>query len=152
MTGIALATSEIPLELQPRLRGRLHEREGEREYQFHYWQKPTVLPVLFDGQMRFLQWGSQQRTGSMLPVGGWVEEDRVPTLFASEVIEKVLIPANLGFDRGVWFVIDRGVQGVVVMPEGGQLTVYMLMTKATNYYRNMTQQAAMMPVLYGQVI
>jgi hypothetical protein len=81
-----------------------------------------------------------------------VSEDQVSAgAFAAARPEPVVIPASLGHDAGMWFVIDRGVRGVVVR-DGTGPAVYVLTRPATNYYRNMTQQAPMMPVLVGQVI
>jgi hypothetical protein len=58
---------------------------------------------------------------------------------------------RLGHDAGMWFVIDQGVRGVVVHDAAGPV-VYVLTRPSTNYYRNLAQQAAVMPVLVGQVI
>jgi hypothetical protein len=65
--------------------------------------------------------------------------------------EPVVIPASFGYEAGVWFAINEGVKGVLVQDGTGPV-VYMLMTRSSNYYRNMTQQTPTMPVLVGQVI
>jgi len=154
MTGIALPLYELPTDLlaAPGVRARVHERHGQPELQFHWWQTPTVLPVRLFGRVQLVRWGSKARSGTPLPYGGWVREDRLAAgVFAGSTPEPVVIPAVLGHDRGTWFVIDEGVRGVVVRDQAGPV-VYMLMRPSSNYYRNMTQQTPTMPVLVGQVI
>lgn len=154
MTGIALPLYELPTDLleTPTVRARIHERHGHPEVQFHWWHEPAVLPVRLFGSIRLARWGSKQRTGTPLPFGGWVLEDRIRAgVFAGSAPEPVVIPAVLGHDTGTWFVIDQGVRGVVVRDRSGPV-VYVLMRPATNYYRNMTRQTPTMPVLVGQVI
>ena len=152
-TGIALPVSELPAGLldAPDVACRVYDREGRREVQFHWWQAPTVLPVRWDGRFRLLPWGSKQRRGTPLPVGGWVAEDDVRAgAFAGSAPEPVVIPAVLGQHAGTWFLITEGVRGVVVRGAAGPV-VYMLTTRATNYNRNMTEQQPVMPVLVNQV-
>jgi hypothetical protein len=154
MTGIALPLYDLPAALldAPEVRARIHVREGREEVQFHWWQTPPVLPVRSCGGVRLVRWGSKQRTGTPLPYGGWVAEDQLLAgVLAAARPEPGVIPAALGHDAGMWFVIDRGVRGVVVCDRAGP-AVYVLTRPATNYYRNMTQQTAVMPVLVGQVI
>jgi hypothetical protein len=154
MTGIALPLSDLPSALHdiPEVRLRRYDRQGRPEVRFHWWHEPALLPVRWCGQVRLLRWGSKQRKGTQLPFGGWVGEDRIGAgVFAAAAPEQVVIPAALGHDAGVWYVIDQGVRGVVVEDRGGPV-VYVVTRPSTNYYRNMTQQAPMMPVLVGQVI
>jgi hypothetical protein len=149
-SAIALPTSDLPLDLARRdeVAGRLHLREGREEFQFHWWQEPTVLPVRWDGRLALLPWGSKSRRGP-LPHGGWVAEDHVPRLFARA--DEAVIPATLGFQKGTWFLILEGIRGVVVETRTGPV-VYMLTRPATNYYRNMTEQSPTMPVFVNQII
>src|SRR5690349_17337183 len=152
-TAIALSTTELPLALmrQNRLTERIHSREGHEEFQFHWYATPTVLPVWFDGTLEVLPWGSKLRRGP-LPYGGClsVEEIKAGAIAGSRP-EQVVIPANLAFQNGVWFVVNEGIQGVTIETRGGRV-VYMLTEPASNYYRNMTEQSPMMPVFVNQVI
>lgn len=153
-TGIALPLSELPASLlgTPTVTARVYLREGREEVQFHWWQTPTVLPVRWEGQLQFLPWGSKQRRGSTLPLGGWVSEEGILAgMFAGASPEPVVIPAVLGQHAGTWFLISEGVRGFVVFDRTGPV-VYMLTRPATNYYRNMTEQQPMMPVFVNQVI
>ena len=151
--AIALTPSELPRTLvdQHRLAERLYDREGHEEFQFHWWQIPTILPVRREGKLEILPWGSKSRR-SPLPYGGWVSlEDIAEGVLANAHPEEVIIPANLGQQKGTWFVINEGIKGIVITTRGGPV-VYMLMERASNYFRNMTEQTAMMPVFVDQVI
>ena len=152
-TAIALAVSELPVELvrRHRLEQNVHEREERKEFQFHWWQVPTFLPVRRDGRLEILPWGSKLRQGP-LPYGGWISKQYIAEgLFAGTNPEEVVIPANLGYQKGTWFLIVEGIQGVVIEIGSGPL-VYMLTEPASNYYRNMAEQSPTMPIFINQVI
>jgi hypothetical protein len=154
MTGLALPPYDLPAALldSPEIRDRLHDRHGQPEVQFHWWHQPALLPVRLYGRIQLVTWGCKLRKGTPLPFGGWVSEDQLKAgVFAAARPESVVIPACLGHDKGTWFVIDEGVRGVAVRGPGGPV-VYVLVRPASNYYRNMTQQSPMMPILVGQVI
>jgi hypothetical protein len=150
-TAIAIIGSELPIELveRNRLTARIHSREGREEIQFHWWQVPTMLPVRWDGKLEMLSWGSKLRRGP-LPYGGWIAEEHIEQGQFADA-EQVVIPANLGFQRGTWYLISEGIKGVVLQTRSGPI-VYMLTIPASNYYRNMTEQSPTMPVLVNQVI
>jgi hypothetical protein len=152
-TGIAIARSELPLDLvrRHRLDERVYAREGREEFQFHWWQVPAVVPVRWDGRLVVLPWGSKARRGP-LPYGGWVSVEHVADgVFAGAAPDEAVIPANLGQHKGTWFLISEGIRGVVIRSRGGPV-VYMLTEPASNYYRNMTEQSPLMPVFVNQVI
>jgi hypothetical protein len=87
-----------------------------------------------------------------LPYGGWIALDHIAAgVLAGAAPEEVVIPANLGHEKGTWFVINEGIKGVVIESAGGPV-VYMLTEPASNYYRNMTEQSPMMPLFVDQVI
>ena len=145
--------SELPVELvrRHRLAERVYARAGQEEFRFQWWQVPTLLPVLRDGRLEILPWGSKLRRGP-LPYGGWVSQEHVAEgLFANASPEEVTIPANLGYQKGTWFLIVEGIRGVVIETRGGPV-VYMLTEAASNYYRNMTEQSPTMPIFVNQVI
>jgi len=152
-TGIAIAASELPVALvrQHRLLERVYARAGVEEFRFHWWQQPTLLPVRWDGRLELLPWGSKLRRGP-LPYGGWVSVEHVAGgLFAGAHPEEVVIPANLGFQKGTWFLIVEGIKGVVIETRAGPV-VYVLTEPSSNYYRNMTEQSPAMPLFVNQVI
>lgn len=150
-TGIALAFGELPVVLSAdaRLASRLYQREGRDEVQFHWWQQPPLLPVQWDGALHLMPWGNKSRK-SRLPLGGWISQgDLEYGILQNARAEDVVIPANLGFHRGTWFLIIEGIRGILLREAG---VVYMVTEPSTNYYRNMTEQEPMMPALVGQVI
>lgn len=152
-TAIAIIASELPVELieRNRLAERRYTRESREEFQFHWWQMPALLPVRWDGRLLILPWGSKQRRGP-LPYGGWIAEEHVEQgAFAGAIPDQVVIPANLGFQKGTWFLIFEGIRGIVLESRLGPV-VYMLTKPASNYYRNMTEQTTTMPVFVDQVI
>jgi hypothetical protein len=152
-TAIAISISELPVELarQHRLTDRVYLREGREEFQLHWWETPTILPVRREGRLEMLPWGSRRRYGP-LPYGGWVSELQIRDgLFAHSAPEEVMIPANLGFQKGTWFLILEGIRGVAVETRDGPV-VYMLTKASSNYFRNMTEQSPTMPVFVNQVI
>lgn len=147
MTGLALALSEVPDRIIEEHPERVYEREGKQELQFHWWQTPTVIPVRWNGRLQTLRWGNRDRRGR-LPYGGWISVAQMEAgLFAHARPEEVVIPANLGFHRGVWFLVAEGFRGVILPRVPGGPVVYMLIEPATNYFRNMTEQSETMPVL-----
>jgi len=141
----------VELARRHRLAERIHLREGREEYQFHWWQVPTILPVRRDGRLEILPWGSKLRRGP-LPYGGWISLDLIAAgVLAGAQLEEVVVPANLGHEKGTWFVINEGIKGVAIETRGGPI-IYMLTEPASNYYRNMTEQSPMMPLFVEQVI
>jgi hypothetical protein len=153
-SGVALAASEVPVELIERhgLSRREHDRGGEREYQFLLRDRERTLPVWLDGQLQILRWGNQRRQSRRLPVTAWT---RRATLEAggwgAVEVRPVVIPATVGLDRGVWFQVREGVLGVVVADEWGEEVVYVLVEPATHYYQVMTR-SEWMPSLVGELI
>ena len=104
-----------------------------------------------EGKLEIVTWGSKSRR-SPLPYGGWISvADIGAGIIANSGTEEVVIPANLGLQKGTWFVINEGIRGLIIVVRGTPI-VYMLMEPATNYYRNMTEQSPTMPVFVDQVI
>lgn len=152
-TGIALPVSDVPVAVLDRhsLWERLYDREGAPELRFLWEHRPTLLPVWLHGRIAILPWGGRERTGP-LPYGGWIAATHIEAgALSAARPQPVVIPAAMGLHKGTWFLIHEGIRGVVIDSRSGPV-VYMLMRKATNYYRNMTEQSPAMPVLVEQVI
>jgi hypothetical protein len=153
-TGIALTLSEVPAALldRGRLRDQVYDRDGRPEVQFHLWQNPPLLPVRWEGRLQVVRWGCPERRGHR-SFGGWLTEEQLAAgLLAALHPEPVVIPANLGHHKGTWFLITTGIRGVILPGVPGGPAAFMLVKPATNYYRNMTEQEPLMPVLVDQVI
>ena len=152
MTAIALITSELPDAMLADLTGRVHDRSGCKEVRFEWWTDPCVLPVRWDGALRLVSWGSKARH-SRLPEGSCLSHAQIESgKFAHAGPEEVMIPANFGYHRGTWFLIEEGVHGVLLTDVQSGPVVYVLVEPSTNYFRNMTGQSPMMPSLLNQVI
>jgi hypothetical protein len=132
---------------------RLYLRGEKPEYRFLSRHASPRLPIWRDGQLHIVRWGNTRRQSGVLPRtawtwqttledGGWSGVDAVP----------VEIPASYGLERrGVWFLIEVGIRGVLVPDEKGLAVCYMLCEPASHYYRIMTG-ATRMPMLIDQRI
>lgn len=147
--GIALAWSTVPKELIGRhgLDRRICERGGEVEIQFYFRDKEPLIPVWRDGQLQVIRWGNWRGFSRVLPKTGWTWMKKVEEGFWQH-LEPVLvdIPAILGCERGIWYVVKQGMRGIAVPDEKGDSVCYMLCEPASDYYRVMTRSDRM-PVL-----
>jgi hypothetical protein len=152
-TGIALPIDELPEALVRRQRRRVVLREpgGARELRFLYRDPKAELPAWHGDQLCIYPWGNRDRR-SALPRSGWCRlEELEEGLWRHLHPQPVDIPAALGLERGVWFLIPEGIRGVLVRDEQGRPHVYMLTQPASHYYQIMTRNARM-PVLLGEQI
>jgi hypothetical protein len=153
--GIAVAGSELPTELIGRygLQRRLHRRGEREEYRFLFRDRRACLPIWRDGQLQIVRWGNGRGQSRVLPRTGWtwlasIREGRWRGIEAVTVE----IPANYGLERrGVWFLIETGIQGLLVPDEHGWAVCYMVCEPASHYYKVMTSSDRM-PVLINQRI
>ena len=154
MTGIALAVSELPVELVEAhgLRARLHERGGEPEIRFLWRHRPAVLPVWSEGQLIVARWGCRRGESKVLPTTGWTWKATIEGGgWLQWEPEPVDIPATFALDRGIWYAVREGVRGLLVKDETNKAVVYVLCQPATRYYEVMTRNDRM-PVLIGETI
>ena len=153
-TGVALVRSEVPLELAggDALAGRVYERGGEPEVRFLYAHRPRLLPVWHEGRFLLARWGNRRDQSRHLPLTGWTWRETVESGgWAPWAPEPVVIPANFGLEKGVWFRIRQGIRGLLVSDENGEPVAYMICEPATRYYRVMTRSDRM-PALIDEVI
>lgn len=154
--GISILKARLKQELfeMYELAGRVTSRGEGDELELHFmFPDPVVqLPVEHDGQLQIYEWGNRGNKDSKLPRTGWCRQESLEAgKWRWLKPEPVVIPADYGLEKGVWFHIDQGIRGVVVHDEGEQPHVYMLTTEASVYYANMTRHERM-PVLVDQVI
>jgi hypothetical protein len=130
------------------------ERTGQVKSLF--WQKgDPVLPVVApDGadsektQVEVMKWGNRDKDAPF-PQTGWARLDSVNGgRWGHLDPQPTLIPVSYGVEKGRWFEIEEGIQGVVVS-RGGERRVYMLTDDASPEYLEATNHARM-PVLEGQ--
>jgi hypothetical protein len=152
-TGIAIASDELPEELLRTQRRRLVMRTpGEaRELRFLFRDPRPELPVWYGDRLGIYLWGNRDRK-SVLPRTAWCGMETLEAgLWRHLNPEAVDIPAALGLERGVWFLIHEGIRGILVRDEHGRPHVYMLTQPASHYYQIMTRNSRM-PVLLGEQI
>jgi hypothetical protein len=108
--------------------------------------------VWLGGRLCVLPWGVRRGESQRLPVAAWT---RLSTLeggaWGELEPERVVIPASLGLDCGIWYGITEGVRGVVVRDEQERAVVYPIVEPATHYYEVMTR-SEWMPSLVGELI
>ena len=131
---------------------RIYTRGSKPEYRFLYRHAHPRLPVC-------------AKASSRSSVGAMSGESRAPSAHRLDVAvnsggrrlgrhEAVLvdIPANCGLQRrGVWFLIEVGIRGLLMPDEQGMAVCYMICEPASQYYRIKTGSPRM-PVLIDQRI
>lgn len=144
MFGLALPRYEIPDQLITRhqLQDRIClRRDGaEEEVQFLSARRPRLLPVWINGQLLIVPWGRNDLWCPVeaLEAGAWGHLHPVP----------VAIPARFACDRGVWYLVREGFQGVVVQISKLQI-VYPLTKPANHYHQVMTRSGRMVVTVEG---
>lgn len=155
MDGISLSWRHLPESLIERhgLQGRRYCRgEGsDPEYQFLFRGRSPVLPVWYGDELRIFNWATPNRHSPLprrhvighevLHAGDWRELEP----------EEVEIPATFGLDKGIWYRVTQGVQGVLVRDGDGTPIVYVVTRAATHYYQVMTRNSRE-PVFIGETI
>ena len=155
MDGVSLSWRSLPQALIQNyaLQDRfvLRTPEAEPEIHFLYRNPRPLLPVWVDQQLSLLPWGQPSRH-SRLPRTRAVAQETLQTgIWQQMSPELVEIPANFGWDKGIWYRIKEGLQGILVRDEGHHPLVYLLTEPATHYYQVMTRNSRM-PVLCGERI
>jgi hypothetical protein len=155
MDGISLSWRSLPQALidQHDLLDRVIVRsdEADREIRFLYRDVRPLLPVWVGNELNILSWGHPRRK-SKLPRTKAVAQETIQTGIWQDVHpELVDIPANFGWDKGVWYRITEGVRGIIVRDESNNQIVYILTEPASHYYQVMTRNNRM-PVLCGERI
>ena len=155
LAGTALSLSELPLDLiaQHGLERRIYDRGGEREVQFLFADADRLLPVWHNGQLLILRWGNRRGESARLPSTAWTQLDTVENGgWGTRGVERVVIPATMGLDKGVWYRIRQGIRGLLTHDEHGQPRVYVICEPASHYYKIMTRGGDWMPALIGERI
>jgi len=156
--AISILKNRINTELleEYHLQGRTRQRgDGAIEevvFDFADRQHDPQLPVIADGRMLVYEWGNRGGRVAKLPKTGWCREESLKAgKWRWLAPEEIVIPAQYGFEKGVWFSITEGIRGIAVRDQTGRPHVYMLTREASVYYQNMTKHDRM-PVLIGEQI
>jgi hypothetical protein len=150
--GIALRLSDLPAELITHydLEKRIDATSDPAEpmVRLLYRDRVPLLPVREGNLIDLLLWGNRDDKESRLPKTGWcrlesLEKGKWNFLEPKEL----LIPAQSGLEKGVWFEINKGIRGIEVLDERQLPHVYMVTEPASDAYRRMTRHDRM-PVLF----
>lgn len=152
--GISILRAKIKQELyeQHELARRVTLRGEQEELHFMYTDPVIELPVIHHGQLVIYEWGNRGNKESRLPRTGWCRHESLEAgkwrWLEPELVE---IPADFGLEKGVWFQIVEGIEGVVVCDEHEHPHVYMITKPASHYFATMTKHDRM-PALINQEI
>ncbi len=130
------------------LRARMHSDlfESDPELQFRYNDPIPQLPIqrAAEAAWDLVLWGNRDDPLSRLPHTGWAREESVLAgKWRGFQPEPVVIPAQRGCEKGVWFPITSGLQGLLVVDEHRTPHVYMLTRAATPEYAALTKHERM---------
>jgi hypothetical protein len=117
---------------------------------FFFRDPQPVLPAWVDCRLLVLPWGNRTRT-SRLPCTAWCrQEDLESGLWRHLQPEPVDIPAALGLEKNVWYLIpEGGLRGILVRDERMQPHIYLITQIASHYYEIMTRSNRM-PLFAGR--
>jgi len=91
--------------------------------------------------------------GAGLPCTAWTQIDTVENGgWGDRAAESVVIPATMGLDKGVWYLIRQGIRGLLVHDEDRQPRAYVICEPSSHYYQIMTRGSRWMPVLIDERI
>ena len=114
----------MPTELAGRkdLSRRLYGRGDKPEYRFLYRHIQPRLPIWRDGQFQIVRWGNGRRQSRKLPRTGWTWQATLTEGgWAGTEAVPVDIPPSSGLERrGVWFLIEVGIRGILVPMRTGR--------------------------------
>ena len=155
-TGLSVDRRAIPAELiqKYRLEDSIAKRSAnaDDEIQFHFNAPKALLPVQHGNRLDICEWGNRDNKMSRLPRTGWANIESVESgKWKYMKPEEVIIPASIGFDKGIWFQITEGIKGIMVKDEAGKPHLYMLTQAASHYYKVMTRNDRE-PIFVGEQI
>lgn len=122
------------------------ERSGE--IVFAYWDKRPLLPIRQESGIRILDWGNRDKQVA-LPKTGWARLESLQAKKWDWLKPKVvLIPAQRGCEKKVWFQLQKDIKAVLVTKDGIE-RVYMITEAATSEYRTLTGHDRMPRLVSG---
>lgn len=111
------------------------ERRGE--IVFAFWDKQPILPIKDGNTVRLYEWGNRE-SNTPLPKTGWARLESLLGKKWDHLKPKVvLIPAQRGCEKKVWFDLDKDIKAVLVK-KGDVERVYMITEEASEEYKELT--------------
>lgn len=121
--------------------------ETNGEIVFAYWDKRPMLPIRKGKEICFIDWGNRDEK-LPLPKTGWARLESLLEKKWDHLKPKVvLIPAQRGCEKKVWFDLTADIKAVLVQKDGVE-RVYMITEAATAEYKELTKHERM-PRLNG---
>ena len=152
--GVSILLSRMPEQSIERyqLAGRIVSRGGEcNEIHFMHDERNRMLPVFHDGQLIVCEWGNCSSVSKLQRIGWCSQESIEAGKWRWLEPQQIEIPADYGYDRGVWYQVTQGIRGVLVRDERDRPHAYILTVPASHYYKIMTRSSRM-PILIEQDI
>jgi hypothetical protein len=144
--ALALLIDDLPEELVRMHKRRIFVRQpaGTREVRFYVRDSQPMLPAWVDCQLLILPWGNYSKTSQLPPTGWCRQEDLESGLWQHLQPVQVEIPATLGLEKNVWYLVPEGrLRGILVRDEQRRPHVYMMTQPASHYYEIMTRSDRM---------
>lgn len=102
-----------------------------------FWRRQPVLPIKTDQGIRLKVWGNKDKN-LKLPATGWAREESIMDgKWDYLKPEEVLIGAEKGYEKKVWFDLPQGTPGLLVK-RNGEERVYMITKPAGKTYQEKT--------------
>ena len=137
MDGISLSWRSLPQMLIDRhaLLDRVIVRsdDADREFRFLYRDTRPLLPVWVGSELTIFSWGHPRRRSKLPRTSAITQEAFQAGVWLGVHPEPVDIPANFGWDKGVWYRIKEGIRGILVADESNNQIVYILTEPASHY-------------------
>ena len=116
--------------------------ETNGEIVFAYWDKQPMLPIRKGKEICFIDWGNRDEK-LRLPKTGWARLESLLEKKWDHLKPKVvLIPAQRGCEKKVWFDLTADIKAVLVQKDGVE-RVYMITEAATPEYKELTKHERM---------
>lgn len=113
-----------------------------------FWSAHPILLIRAHDAVRVYDWGNRDKT-LKLPLTGWTKLESLSAgrwdwLHPTPAV----IPAEFGYEKGVWFKIEGGIRGIIVRLDGVH-RAYMLTKPATDAYEKTTAHDRMPVFIKG---
>lgn len=117
----------------------IEKMKREKGYQSFFWSKRPVLPVEVDGKVELKDWGNRSKEVN-LPKTGWAKGESIDEGKWAYLNPKfVKIPADKGYEKGVWFEPASGGFKGVEVNRNGEDRVYVMTKPASKEYQELTK-------------
>ena len=112
------------------------------EIVFAYWDKRPMLPIRKGNEICFIDWGNRDEK-LRLPKTGWARLESLLEKKWDHLKPKVvLIPAQRGCEKKVWFDLTADIKAVLVQKNGVK-RVYMITEATKPEYKELTKHERM---------